>query len=52
MKEQLIQALEMSLLPNDMSIQEGRNVLESAKVHPGFLKEMVFILADTNVGDV
>ena len=49
MREQLLKALVLSLLPNDLSIQEGRNVLETAKTLPGFLKEMVLILADSNV---
>lgn len=52
MKEQLVQALELCLLPNDLSIQEGRNILELAKSHPGFLKEMILILADSNVIEI
>ena len=49
-KEQLLQALEMSMQPNDAAIHSGRQVLEAAKIHPGFLKEMVLILAEANVG--
>lgn len=49
MREQLVQALEMSMQPNDAAIQSGRQVLEAAKTHPGFLKEMVIVLADADV---
>lgn len=49
MKSQLIQALEMILMPNDLAILEGRNALETAKTLPGFLREMVLILADPSV---
>lgn len=39
----------MSLMPNDLSIAEGRTILETGKSVPGFLKEMVLILADQQV---
>lgn len=49
MRGGLLQALEMVMQPNDNIIHEGRQALEEAKSHEGFLSEMMHIIADSSV---
>jgi hypothetical protein len=50
MKEKIITALEMSLCPDDNTIQAARKVLDEGKTFPGFVKSLLEILVDPQVG--
>ena len=45
----ITQALEMSLMPNDVSLQDSRTYLEYAKTQPKFLDCLVWILSNEEV---
>jgi hypothetical protein len=49
MKEKIISALEMSLCPDDGTIQQARKTLDEAKTVPGFVKSLLEIVVDQQV---
>ena len=49
MKEQLLQAFEMSMVPDEAKIQQASHAVEQAKRIPGFTQALLQILGDQNV---
>lgn len=49
MKDRIVSALEMSLCPDDGTIQLARKMLDEGKTIPGFVKSLLEILVDQQV---